>query len=104
MRSALMYGTVAGLVVLGHALHAQSQTSPPTPSFEVASIKPNKSLEGGGGMGPRPGGQITAHNASVRVLVLFAYDLRSYQLAGGPGWIATDRFDVEARAAADTPI
>ena len=55
-------------------------------------------------MGPRLGGQITAHNVPVRLLITFAYNLKPYQLSGGPSWIATDRFDLEARAAGDPPI
>jgi uncharacterized protein (TIGR03435 family) len=37
-------------------------------------------------------------------LVEFAYDLRGYQLAGGPDWITTDRFDLDAAAGGDRPI
>jgi len=43
-------------------------------------------------------GRFTATRASVRSLVLRAYGLQDSQLAGGPGWIDMDRFDIDARA------
>ena len=39
-------------------------------------------------------------------MITFAYDVRDYQVSGGPGWVGTERFDVRAkseRAAADAP-
>ena len=33
----------------------------------------------------------------MRRLVIYAYRLREFQLAGGPGWINSDRFDINAR-------
>jgi uncharacterized protein (TIGR03435 family) len=84
------------------AVRGAEQTPPAAdplrPSFEVASINQNKSLSGGGSMGARPGGRLVARNVSLRALVEFAYDLRSYQLDGGPDWITTDRFDIDAAA------
>ncbi len=39
-------------------------------------------------------------------MITFAYDVRDFQVSGGPGWVGTERFDVRAkseRAAADGP-
>jgi uncharacterized protein (TIGR03435 family) len=80
---------------------AQQTSAPPESSravFDVASIKENKSLNGGGTIGPRPGGRFFARNVPARALVGVAYDLRGYQLAGGPDWFTTDRFDLDALA------
>jgi uncharacterized protein (TIGR03435 family) len=44
----------------------------------------------------------TRINASVPVLIRFAFDLQSYQLVGGPEWLRTNFFDVDARA--DRPV
>jgi len=41
-----------------------------------------------------------ATNVTLRFLVLQAYDLREFQVAGGPRWIGTARFDLDARAPA----
>jgi uncharacterized protein (TIGR03435 family) len=72
----------------------------PSPSFDAASIKQNRSaLDSNGGGGIRPGGKVSASNAPVRVLILMAYGLQDYQLSGGPAWVASTGYDVEARPA-----
>jgi uncharacterized protein (TIGR03435 family) len=69
------------------------------PVFEVASIKPNPT----GFAGPtrsqiQPGGRFVATNIPVRLLIGQAYRVQSYSLVGGPGWLATDGFDINAKA------
>ncbi len=42
----------------------------------------------------------------LRGMITFAYDVRDFQISGGPGWVGTERFDVMARpdrAAVDGP-
>lgn len=70
----------------------------PTPAFEVASVKPNKSGEGFIRFGMQPGGRFTAQNVPVRELIRFAYNVQPFQIEGGPGWMNSDRFDVTAKA------
>src|SRR6266550_4078572 len=66
--------------------------------FEVATIKPNKSGERGEGTSGPKGGMFVYHNGTLKSLLLQAYGLRFYQIAGGPSWFETDRWDVEAKA------
>jgi uncharacterized protein (TIGR03435 family) len=81
-------------LALSSALHAQSSRPPGSASaFEVASVKPNKSASTSAGIMPR-GRQLVVTNVPVRVLIATAYQIRSDQVAGGPGWIASDRFDI----------
>jgi uncharacterized protein (TIGR03435 family) len=40
---------------------------------------------------------------TLRGLIMYAYGLQGFQLVGGPDWVATQRFDITARAAADVP-
>jgi len=90
------------LLALINASQATSQTPAPSPSpaptFDVASVKPNKS----GGMGVRimfqPGGRFTADNITLKFLIRLAYDVQEFQISGGPPWINSDRYDVEAKA------
>jgi uncharacterized protein (TIGR03435 family) len=78
----------------GHA-PAQAQT-PPSPSFDVASIKRNSG--GGGGMQMRAmPGTLSALNVPARQLIRQAYALQDFQIVGGPDWMNIDRFDVEAK-------
>jgi len=75
-----------------------------TPSFEVASIKANKS--GGGGSSIRgSAGRITMENVPIKKVTLWAYgipDDREYALAG-PDWLTNERFDIQATFPAETP-
>jgi len=68
-------------------------------TFEVASIKSNTSGPGPAMLGPQPGGRFVAMNATARMLLRLAYrPMQDYQILGGPGWIGSDRFDIEAKA------
>ena len=82
----------------------QAQTPPET--FEVVSIRRNVTgnQQGGGLAAPQPGGRFIALGATLRRLASDAYgDLRIYEVVGGPPWVATDRFDVNARAEGERP-
>ncbi len=76
---------------------------PPRQSFEVASVKPNKSAGGGGFIRRMRAGTFSAGNQTLLQLIRFAYGIQAYQLVGAPDWIRTERFDITAKAAADTP-
>jgi bla regulator protein blaR1 len=78
-------------------LVAASMVSAQDYSFEVATLKQNKSGERGGGIRRLPGGRVTVTNMPARGLVTFAYQLGQWQLIGGPGWLADDRFDITAK-------
>ena len=74
------------------------------PSFEVASVKPSApgaSLRNPGEL--LPGGRWTIQGAPLAFILRVAFDLRADQLSGGPPWIHTERFDINARAAGDRP-
>jgi hypothetical protein len=76
---------------------------PPRQSFEVASVKPNNSGETTSFLQPRPGGNFAVGNMTLRGLIMFAYGIQGFQLVGVPEWVATERFDITAKAAADIP-
>jgi uncharacterized protein (TIGR03435 family) len=97
MKQTTVYVAVAALVPW--ALVGQSGNR--EPSFEVASIKRNTTGEPGGRIQIQPGGRFTTTNATVRQLVLRAYDVQDFQIVGGPSWIYSDRFDIAAKAAGD---
>lgn len=69
------------------------------PSFEVATVKANTSGAGRVAILGSPGGRIASIGTPLRMLITYAYRLRDFQVSGGPAWIATDRWDLEARAA-----
>lgn len=67
------------------------------PAFDVASIKPNNTGDGVSYI-RFPGITVSVTNQSLRNLIMFAYQIRGFQLSGGPTWMDTSRFDVEAKA------
>ena len=69
-----------------------------TASFEVASIKPSLPDATGRSFTERPGGGLSASNATVRMLMAFAYQVMPEEIAGGPPWASSDGFDIEAKA------
>jgi uncharacterized protein (TIGR03435 family) len=74
---------------------AQSALDAKLPAFDVITVKPN-------GSGERPsidfdGGNFSATGFSVKMLVLFAYDLKDDQLFGVPKWADEMHFDMKAK-------
>jgi len=56
-------------------------------------------LDGTGLLYTLPGGKLTANAAILRVLIFNAYGLQSYyQLIGGPDWMDTARWNIDAKA------
>jgi len=79
-------------------LSAQSAT----PAFEVASVKRNADAPFAfPGVMLQPGGRVTSPGTSVRQLILVGYGLQDLQLTGGPPWIATELYVIDARTTAD---
>jgi uncharacterized protein (TIGR03435 family) len=94
-RNGLARGTVLGVVLLAataYGLFAQDTA----PVFQAASVKPNTTNPPNHMFRPLPGGRITARNATLQMLILTAYGVQPYQLSGGPVWMETDGFDIEA--------
>lgn len=71
--------------------------------FDVVSIKPNRSVGGSIVLDPEPSGRFVATNETLRALLRFGFFLfrpmADSQLVGGPDWVDSDRFDIQAQAA-----
>jgi uncharacterized protein (TIGR03435 family) len=67
-------------------------------SFEVVSIKPVAATDNRVMIRQAPGGRFTANGANVRMLIGMAYEVRDFQISGGPSWISDDRFEINAKA------
>lgn len=70
------------------------------PSFEVATVKPAKPEEQGQAILVR-GQKFSTINTTLTALVSFAYGLQDKQIVGGPDWMTTEKWDIEAQP--DTP-
>jgi uncharacterized protein (TIGR03435 family) len=90
-------------IVASHEEHAYAiQAGAQAPvRFEAASVKPNTSPAGKVTIQTLPGGRFTAANATLKQLIRSAYQLQDFQISGGPAWIASDRFDIVAKADTD---
>jgi uncharacterized protein (TIGR03435 family) len=76
---------------------AQSQVSPSAKlAFDVASIKPNTSGDRRTGMFPSRG-RFSAANVTLRQLIQNSYLLQDFQIVGGPSWLNSARYDIEAK-------
>lgn len=92
---------VVVLLICFFAFIANAQT----PSFEVASIKPNVAEGGPSSIRPSPG-RLTMTNVSLKKVMLNAWgipDDREY-MVDGPAWLTTEHFDMEATFPATTTM
>ena len=74
-----------------------SQVSAPVPAFEVVSVKSARSGAGGMDITSDPG-RLTLRNVTLRFCIEAAYHLKDYQVSGGPGWLNTEVYDIDAKA------
>jgi uncharacterized protein (TIGR03435 family) len=78
-------------------LAAHSQQPPiPRPEFEVVSVKPGDPASMGSSWGAPPG-RVVMRNVTLRFLVTDTYRLNDYQLDGGPKWLDSAKFNVDAK-------
>ena len=108
----LVIGIVGAPVVRAQVPVNQPLTLPEKmPSFDVASVRPNKSSAppysnfplNAGAMYTANGGLLSATNFPLVTYIFFAYNLMGNQaqflVPQLPGWVMTNRFDIQARAA-----
>ena len=69
----------------------------PRPAFEAASVKVNTDPAGPSRVATFPT-RLSAVNATLHMLVRYAFNVQDYRLSGGPNWMDTDRFDIEGAA------
>jgi uncharacterized protein (TIGR03435 family) len=68
----------------------------------VASVKRSPDARFGfPGVMLQPGGRVISPGTTVRQLILVAHGLQDLQLTGGPAWIASDLYAIDARTSTD---
>src|SRR5207342_1638520 len=69
------------------------------PTFEVASIKMvDRGGISGHGSVSQSGPRVNFNGYTLTGLVMYAYDVRSYQVSGMPGWAGSDVYIIAAKA------
>src|ERR1700741_1123996 len=111
---------VAVIVVIGTVGAAMTSAQGPVVElrFDVASVKPTLSPAEAGraaaraeingqpitiptmGIRTLPGARLQS-GSSLKKLIGHAYDVKDYQIDGGPQWLASDYFEVNASAGGD---
>jgi uncharacterized protein (TIGR03435 family) len=81
------------LAVISDGAFPQTRT---LPVFEVASIK-RDAAEAGSFIRFLPGGRLSAMSW-VKQLIQVAYGVEDYQVSGGPAWVGSERYTIEAKA------
>jgi uncharacterized protein (TIGR03435 family) len=80
-------------------------TAAPSPmyEYEAATIKPSKGPDPGGriGMWAAPDG-FSAWFITLQQIISVAYGVERFQISGGPNWLPSERFDIEAKMDAAT--
>jgi len=98
----MLLAIIAGPLVLGllnvpKTLAQSPQTTiAPLPSFEVASIKPNRSGDARFFISMPPG-RFTTTGTTTKFLIALAYNVHDFQVLGGPSWINSERYDINAK-------
>jgi uncharacterized protein (TIGR03435 family) len=92
---------VAGVFTAFVAVWAFAQ-SPNAVSY-VASVKPNNAVDARTLSEYSPSGFLNATAITVSTLLRTAYRVQDFQIAGAPGWLATRRYDISARADGTPP-
>jgi len=91
MRSVLC----ALLCALPLPISVRCQNAPvPKPVFETASIKLNPQAEGADSENT-PG--LLRAQMTLKRYIAYAYDVKDFQVRGGPGWIDLDHYDITAK-------
>src|SRR5579862_934856 len=90
-----MRTTFAVIIILSLAGWAVPQTFL-APAFEVASVKYNQRTAGSW-CRFLPGGRLSG-SSWVKQLIQIAWGVQDYEVSGGPGWLTTDWYDIEAKA------
>ncbi|MDQ6664169.1 MAG: M56 and DUF3738 domain-containing protein [Acidobacteriota bacterium] len=79
-----------------HPSSGRAQVTKPL-EFEVASIKSAAADAQGSSILIQPGGVFRATNAPLKLIIALAYDVRIFEINGGPSWMNSDRFDITAK-------
>ena len=88
---------IAGVgVVCGSGAWTQTADAK-LPAFEVATIKPIDPNKGGAvGFYSFPGGRVNVGFATVKILMFYAFNVQDFQIAGGPEWVSTEKYNIVA--------
>ena len=83
--------------VVGTWCHILGQSTPPPSRFDAVSIKPSAAQNTNKTFRFTPDGGFRAGNYSLKDLIRLGWDVRNFQILGGPGWLDTERYNVQTK-------
>lgn len=94
---------LAALSIIVFAASAATGQATPSqrPSFDVSSVRAHdpSDRKNFNNFQTYPDGRFTSDNASLWMLIHYAFQVQPYQIAGGPGWLRSVGFDINAKPA-----
>jgi bla regulator protein blaR1 len=85
------------MFLLMTAIASYGQPGAKPPIYEVASIKPNTGNDFHYVFRIEPAGALAARGITLKRLMMTAYDFQGYRILGGPGWVVSQQWDVQAK-------
>jgi uncharacterized protein (TIGR03435 family) len=79
---------------------ATADASPDLPRYDVATIKPSKDTDGRRAFLFTPDG-ISISGLPVQMLLTEGFHVEEDHIVGAPGWVKTNRYDVQAKVSPD---
>jgi uncharacterized protein (TIGR03435 family) len=90
-----MRSLAIGLLLSAAAGFAQPAAAP---AFDVASIKISADPPGHSGAHTGPG-SLRVQNRTLKECIMAAYQVQDFQVSGGPKWLESERYNIDAKAA-----
>lgn len=87
-----MRAAIVTTLLISPALYAQ--TAEPKPTFAAASIKLDPKADGADS---EPGPGLLRAQMTLARFIAMAYDVKPYQVTGGPDWIDAEHYDILAK-------
>ena len=103
MNCPLIRALIAVILCLSSIAVIPAQTDRASPTFEVSTIKPTDPAFGAILMSLK-GGRFSARGFTLKDLVAFAYKVDGRQIAGGPKWFDSDRYDILGKPETEGPL
>jgi uncharacterized protein (TIGR03435 family) len=95
MTSSRLFALLAA-ALLGGQLPGQST------NFEVASVRPSDPKDHTIGLSNFPGGRVKMTHYTLQMMAEVAYDLREFQISGGPAWVREEPWTIDTKPPRDS--
>ena len=93
--------TLAAVITATLIASGQTPRRPKFDQFEVATIKPAGTQPGGRWIRMQSVDRFEARNHAVRTLIAAAFEMSPQAISGGPAWVDSDHWDIQAKTPAE---